>query len=84
MGKRKENTTYIFNSFLAPLVTTIGFADLELNAEEFPKGFQFDADNPNFPLDNLNFLGFMSMIDPPRAAVPDAVAKCRDAGIKVH
>merc|ERR1719348_2164331 len=25
----------------------------------------------------------MSMIDPPRAAVPDAVAKCRSAGIKV-
>jgi len=23
------------------------------------------------------------MIDPPRAAVPDAVAKCRSAGIKV-
>ena len=25
----------------------------------------------------------MSMIDPPRAAVPDAVGKCRSAGIKV-
>lgn len=25
----------------------------------------------------------MSMIDPPRAAVPDAVSKCRSAGIKV-
>merc|ERR1719309_1736882 len=25
----------------------------------------------------------MSMIDPPRAAVPDAVLKCRSAGIKV-
>uniref|UniRef100_A0A8D9B3P1 Sodium/potassium-transporting ATPase subunit alpha n=1 Tax=Cacopsylla melanoneura TaxID=428564 RepID=A0A8D9B3P1_9HEMI len=25
----------------------------------------------------------MSMIDPPRAAVPDAVAKCRSAGINV-
>ena len=29
------------------------------------------------------FVGLMSMIDPPRAAVPDAVSKCRDAGIKV-
>ena len=26
----------------------------------------------------------MSMIDPPRAAVPDAVGKCRSAGIKVN
>merc|ERR1712168_690292 len=31
----------------------------------------------------LTFVGLMSMIDPPRAAVPDAVAKCRSAGIKV-
>ena len=29
------------------------------------------------------FVGLMSMIDPPRAAVPDAVSKCRCAGIKV-
>ena len=29
------------------------------------------------------FVGLMSMIDPPRAAVPDAVGKCRSAGIKV-
>jgi len=32
---------------------------------------------------DLTFCGLISMIDPPRAAVPDAVAKCRSAGIKV-
>merc|ERR1712123_491401 len=31
----------------------------------------------------LTFVGLMSMIDPPRAAVPDAVAKCRSAVIMV-
>merc|ERR1740122_67746 len=31
----------------------------------------------------LRFSGLISMIDPPRAAVPDAVSKCRSAGIKV-
>merc|ERR1712062_115310 len=36
-----------------------------------------------FPLEGLRFVGLMSMIDPPRAAVPDAVVKCRSAGIKV-
>lgn len=52
-------------------------------SDKYPKGFKFDSDNPNFSLRGLRFVGLMSMIDPPRAAVPDAVAKCRTAGIKV-
>jgi sodium/potassium-transporting ATPase subunit alpha len=56
---------------------------LQLDRHKFPKGFGFDTENPNFPLDNLRFVGLMAMIDPPRAAVPDAVSKCRSAGIKV-
>lgn len=49
----------------------------------FCRGFSFNVDEPNFPVTNMRFVGLMSMIDPPRAAVPDAVAKCRSAGIKV-
>lgn len=51
--------------------------------EQFPEDFQFDTDEVNFPVENLCFVGLISMIDPPRAAVPDAVGKCRSAGIKV-
>ena len=54
-----------------------------LPEDKYPKGFAFDADEVNFETDNLCFVGLMSMIDPPRAAVPDAVGKCRSAGIKV-
>jgi sodium/potassium-transporting ATPase subunit alpha len=54
-----------------------------LPSDKFPLGFKFDGDDPNFPLNGMRFVGLMSMIDPPRAAVPDAVAKCRSAGIKV-
>lgn len=61
----------------------LGFCDLQLPSDKYPIGYKFDTDDPNFPLDNLRFVGLMSMIDPPRAAVPDAVAKCRSAGIKV-
>ncbi|RWR98554.1 sodium/potassium ATPase alpha subunit-like protein, partial [Dinothrombium tinctorium] len=61
----------------------IGFSDFKLPADKFPPGYPFDSDEINFPLDNLRFVGLISMIDPPRAAVPDAVAKCRSAGIKV-
>ncbi|XP_075260291.1 sodium/potassium-transporting ATPase subunit alpha-2-like isoform X2 [Convolutriloba macropyga] len=61
----------------------LGFAQKELDPKEFNEDTKFDTDNPNFPMDDLCFVGLMSMIDPPRAAVPDAVAKCRDAGIKI-
>lgn len=61
----------------------IGLCDLPLPRSKFPKGFAFNSDKVNFPLENLRFLGLMSMIDPPRAAVPDAVSKCRSAGIKI-
>merc|ERR1712172_134620 len=61
----------------------LGFCDYRLDAEKFPENFAYDADEVNFPIDNLRFVGLISMIDPPRAAVPDAVAKCRSAGIKV-
>ena len=61
----------------------LGFCDFILPRDEYPRGFAFDPDEENFPLTGLRFLGLMSMIDPPRAAVPDAVNKCRSAGIKV-
>ncbi|XP_049325217.1 sodium/potassium-transporting ATPase subunit alpha-1 isoform X3 [Astyanax mexicanus] len=61
----------------------LGFCHYNLPDDQFPEGFAFDTENVNFPTENLCFVGLMSMIDPPRAAVPDAVAKCRSAGIKV-
>ena len=68
----------------------LGFAHHYLDAEAHPKGFAFDTDAMNFCSGDmakgdkgLTFVGLMAMIDPPRAAVPDAVAKCRSAGIKV-
>ena len=61
----------------------LGFAQVFLDEAAAPKGFAFDTDELNFQTENLTFVGLMSMIDPPRAAVPDAVAKCRSAGIKV-
>lgn len=61
----------------------LGFCDYQLPDDQFPLGYPFDPEAENFPLTGLRFVGLMSMIDPPRAAVPDAVAKCRSAGIKV-
>merc|ERR1719187_667754 len=61
----------------------LGFCDFMLPEDKYPRGYPFDPDEENFPLEGLRFVGLMSMIDPPRAAVPDAVVKCRSAGIKV-
>lgn len=61
----------------------VGFADLELSKDEYPLGYPFSIESPNFPLFKLRFLGFISMVDPPRAGVLDAVEKCRSAGIRV-
>ncbi|XP_045149961.1 potassium-transporting ATPase alpha chain 2 [Echinops telfairi] len=61
----------------------LGFCHLYLPAEEFPETYSFDTDAMNFPTSNLCFVGLLSLIDPPRSTVPDAVAKCRSAGIKV-
>ena len=51
--------------------------------DPYHKEYPFNADDENFPLTGLRFIGLMSLIDPPRPAVPDAVGKCRSAGIKV-
>lgn len=61
----------------------LGFCHCWLDKEQYPLGYQFDTEAENFPMRDLTFVGLISMIDPPRAAVPDAVAKCRSAGIKV-
>lgn len=37
----------------------------------------------NFPTMDLNFIGLVAIMDPPRDNVPDAVAKCSRAGVKV-
>jgi len=79
--KDSFNTAYLELGGLGERV--LGFCDVMLPADKYPEGYPFDSDDVNFPLENLRFVGLMSMIDPPRAAVPDAVNKCRSAGIKV-
>eukprot|EP01094_Clydonella_sp_ATCC50884_P006833 TRINITY_DN16016_c0_g1_i1.p1 TRINITY_DN16016_c0_g1~~TRINITY_DN16016_c0_g1_i1.p1 ORF type:complete len:993 (-),score=365.00 TRINITY_DN16016_c0_g1_i1:185-3163(-) len=51
--------------------------------ESFDETFVWDKEEPNFPLEGFCFLGLCGLIDPPRAAVPEAVRTCQAAGIKV-
>jgi sodium/potassium-transporting ATPase subunit alpha len=61
----------------------LGFAHLALQPDLYPRGYSFDLEKENFPVKGLCFVGLMSLIDPPRSNVPEAVTKCRQAGIKV-
>jgi len=54
-----------------------------LSFDEYPDKYPFSSNPANFPSKNLRFVGLISMIDPPRPSVPDAVLKCRKAGIKI-
>uniref|UniRef100_A0A8C9Y8J9 Sodium/potassium-transporting ATPase subunit alpha n=1 Tax=Sander lucioperca TaxID=283035 RepID=A0A8C9Y8J9_SANLU len=73
----------VMNDHLTDPSSLAGFCHTNLSSTQFPRGFNFDSEETNFPTEQLCFLGLISMIDPPRAAVPDAVGKCRSAGIKV-
>nr|XP_049706808.1 sodium/potassium-transporting ATPase subunit alpha [Helicoverpa armigera] len=61
----------------------MAFADLLLNAKQFPLDFRFDTDDVNFPVDNLRLLGVMGIMDPPREEVQTAIGRVREAGVRV-
>lgn len=61
----------------------LAFADLELDVRIYNDKYIFDSNKVNFPLKGLRFAGLMSMIDPPKEGVLEAINKCRTAGIKV-
>lgn len=60
----------------------LGFCDLELD-EKFTSDYPYKIDPINFPQRGLRFVGFMSLCDPPRVQVPNAIGRCKTAGIKV-
>jgi Ca2+-transporting ATPase len=61
-------------AFAGDALRVLGFASR--------RGVDPDADEETLET-GLTFLGLQGMIDPPRAEVPDAVADCRRAGIRV-
>ncbi|XP_063361644.1 sodium/potassium-transporting ATPase subunit alpha-4-like [Cydia amplana] len=61
----------------------IGYCDILLPMSEYPVDYKFDTEQRNFPLENLTFIGAISMIDPPREDIDLYISICRQAGIKV-
>ncbi|KYQ48574.1 Sodium/potassium-transporting ATPase subunit alpha [Trachymyrmex zeteki] len=64
----------------------LAYCDLHLPTNMYGPNYKFDTDSPasyNFPVKGYRFVGLISLQDPPRPGVPEAVHKCRTAGIKV-
>jgi sodium/potassium-transporting ATPase subunit alpha len=79
-----KNAFYYAVNALAGLgETVVAICDARLPPSRFPPGFQFNSHQVNFPITGYRMLGLMSLMDPPKASVPDAVIKIREAGVKV-
>ena len=77
---QKANKTFAKNG-----ERVLGFTKMNFPRSQFPDNHKFELQNPNdleFKLD-FCFIGLISLIDPPRDAVPNAIDKCKTAGIKV-
>ncbi|KAF9365377.1 hypothetical protein BGX34_010199 [Mortierella sp. NVP85] len=61
----------------------LAFAQLLLPGGEFPEDYVFDKEKKNFPTTGLCFVGLVSLEDPPKHGVREAIGRCRSAGIRV-
>lgn len=61
----------------------LAFCDLELSVKDYAEKYSFEDLDQVISGRNLRFLGLVSMMDPPRPNVPEAVRLCRTAGIRV-
>lgn len=78
--KFKEQFTQAYEDFASQGRRVLATCSLTFRAK---KGFQFEAkdDNTyNFPTKDLNFVGLLAVMDPPRDNVPAAIKECHSAG----
>ncbi|KAJ3248993.1 hypothetical protein HDU78_008379 [Chytriomyces hyalinus] len=61
----------------------IAFAQFWLPGKRFPENFRFSLEKNNFPTTGLTFVGLVSLEDPPKSGVREAIGHIRQAGIQV-
>jgi sodium/potassium-transporting ATPase subunit alpha len=78
---RKE-FMHMYESFAANGRRVIALCSTKFSAPA-DKVFTNEDNVFNFPTTDLNFVSLVAIMDPPRDNVPDAIAKCHRAGVKV-
>ncbi|KAF9183625.1 hypothetical protein BGZ51_003892 [Haplosporangium sp. Z 767] len=61
----------------------LAFAQLLLPRDQYPDDIEFEKEKKNYPTTNLCFVGLVSLEDPPKHGVREAIGRCRSAGIRV-
>ncbi|PVU94785.1 hypothetical protein BB561_002247 [Smittium simulii] len=61
----------------------IAFAELDLPANKYPDGYVFNKKEENYPQNGYSFVGLVSLEDPPKHGVREAIGRLRTAGIQV-
>ncbi|KAF9172499.1 hypothetical protein BGX21_001487 [Mortierella sp. AD011] len=61
----------------------LAFAQMLLPRDQYPDDIVFDKEQKNYPTTNLCFVGLVSLEDPPKHGVREAIGRCRSAGIRV-
>ncbi|KAG0345538.1 hypothetical protein BG004_003625 [Podila humilis] len=61
----------------------LAFAQMLLPRDQYPDDIVFDKEKKNYPTSDLCFVGLVSLEDPPKHGVREAIGRCRSAGIRV-
>ncbi|KAL1920191.1 uncharacterized protein VTP21DRAFT_1337 [Calcarisporiella thermophila] len=61
----------------------LAFAQLALPRDQYPAEYAFRREDGDYPSSGLTFVGLVSLEDPPKHGVREAIGRCRSAGIKV-
>lgn len=76
----REQYDRAYKTFGSSGERVLGFAQKKFLPEPHIK---YDELHPNFPTEGYTFIGLISLEDPPRDGVPEAIHTCHEAGIKV-
>jgi len=81
----KSEFTDAYERFGSMGQRVLGFAMLDLPEDKFGSKFddKYAEHSDAVPTSGLVFTGLISLVDPPKESVPQAVLDCHSAGIKV-